>query len=361
METIAVSLGDRSYSIYVGTGILGSLGRLCRQKDLSRRALILTNPAISTLYGEPTRASLEEAGFETAIIQVPDGEGEKSLERASELYRMLLRHRMDRRSPLFALGGGVIGDLGGFVAATFMRGIPFIQVPTSLVAQVDASVGGKVAVNLPEGKNLVGAFYQPLFVLADVALLRTLPERELKAGLAEVIKYGIIADPELFRYLEVNLEAILARDPEVLTRIVLASCRIKARVVGQDEREEGQRAILNFGHTVGHAIEALTHYDRFRHGEAVAIGMVAAARLSLKRGLCQEEDLRRIRDLLVRAGLPTALPVPPGEILKALFFDKKVREAVPRLVLTKGIGHVTVSPVEDLKELEEVLASLYEI
>jgi len=360
VETIAVPLRDRSYPIYVGTGILTSVGRLAREKDLSRRALILTNPTIGTLYGEAARASLEEAGFETTVIEIPDGEGEKSLERAAFLYRELLRHRMDRRSPFFALGGGVIGDLGGFVAATFMRGIPLIQIPTSLVAQVDASIGGKVAVNLPEGKNLIGAFYQPLLVLADVGFLRTLPERELKAGLAEVVKYGVIADPGLFRYLELNLEAILARDQEALTEIVLTSCRIKAGIVAEDEREEGRRVILNFGHTVGHAIEALTGYTRFRHGEAVAIGMLAAAMLSFQRGLCREKDLQRIRDLLARIGLPTALPVPPGEIITAILYDKKVRETVPRLVLTKGIGHVTVSRVDDLKELEEVLASLQE-
>lgn len=358
MEIVDVKLGNRSYPIYIGAGILPRLGQLCLPFGFSKRALVLTNSEIGRLYGEGALSSLKAAGFETALVEVPEGEGEKSLERAALLYRELLKHRMDRRSPLFALGGGVIGDLGGFVAATFMRGIPFIPIPTSLVAQVDSSVGGKVAVNLPEGKNLVGAFYQPQLVLADVALLATLPERELKAGLVEVVKYGIIADKGFFEYLEENLEAVLARDPQALAYIVKVCCRIKAAVVEEDEKEQGLRAILNFGHTVGHALEALTGYRRLRHGEAVAIGMVAAARLSERRGLCGKEDVKRIRDLLTRLGLSLALPIRPREVIEALFYDKKVKEGVPYFVFTLGVGRVTVAPLHDVNGLEETLSAL---
>lgn len=356
MEIVNVKLGDRSYPIYIGAGILSRLGELCRPHGFSKRALVLTNPEIGRLYGEGVLSALWEAGFEAALVEVPEGEEEKSLERAALLYRELLKFRLDRRSPLFALGGGVIGDLGGFVAATFMRGIPFIPIPTSLVAQVDSSVGGKVAVNLPEGKNLVGAFYQPRLVLADVALLATLPERELRAGLVEVVKYGVIADKDFFEYLEANLEAILARDPQALAYLVKVCCRIKAAVVEEDEKEQGLRAILNFGHTVGHALEALTSYRHLRHGEAVAIGMVAAAKLSERRGLCRGEDVKRIQALLMRLDLPLALPVRPHDVIEALFYDKKVQEGVPHFVFTLGIGQVTVAPLHDMGELEEVLS-----
>lgn len=357
MEVVHVGLGDRSYPIYIGWNILHHLGELCAPLGFSKQASIVTNPEVGKLYGEAALSSLRQAGFEAVLLEVPEGEAEKSLKRAEALYRELLRHRMDRRSPLFALGGGVIGDLGGFVAATFMRGIPFVPIPTSLVAQVDSSIGGKVAVNLQEGKNLVGAFYQPRLVLADVNLLKTLPDRELRAGLVEVVKYGIIADKALFECLERNLDAILAKDSRALAHVVKASCRIKARVVEKDEREEGLRAILNFGHTVGHALEALTGYGPLRHGEAVAVGMVVAARLSHRRGLCPRADVERIRELLSRIGLSPALPVHPRDVVEALFYDKKVREGVLHFVLTEGIGHATVSPVEDVRELEEVLAT----
>lgn len=356
MGIVEVKLGDRSYPIYIGAGILPRLGQLLIPFGFSKRALVLTNPEMGRLYGQGVLSALCKAGFEVALVEVPEGEEEKSLERAARLYRELLRYRMDRRSLLFTLGGGVIGDLGGFVAATFMRGIPFVQIPTSLVAQVDSSIGGKVAVNLPEGKNLVGVFYQPKLVLADVTLLATLPERELKAGLVEVVKYGVIADRGFFEYLEENLEAVLARDPHALAYIVKVCCLIKASVVEEDEKEQGLRAILNFGHTVGHALEALTGYRCLRHGEAVAIGIVAAAKFSEWRGLCGKEDVKRIQELLTRLGLSLALPVRPREVIEALFYDKKVREGVPHFVFTLGIGQVRVAPLPNVHELEEILS-----
>jgi 3-dehydroquinate synthase len=262
---------------------------------------------------------------------------------------------MDRRSAVIALGGGVIGDLAGYAAATYLRGIPLIQVPTTLLAQVDSSVGGKTGVNLREGKNLVGAFYQPSLVVADTQTLESLPPRQLRAGLSEVVKYGMIADSELFGYIESHLDQVLRAEEEPLTFLVTWSCAIKAKVVEQDEREEGLRAILNFGHTVGHAIEAATGYRRLLHGEAVAIGMVVATALSVMRGLCGEEDLHRLRSLLRRIGLPTTSPIDLESIVKSIVYDKKIKNNMIYFVLTKGVGHVTVAPISDRRELRRAL------
>jgi 3-dehydroquinate synthase len=350
MEKITVHLGERSYPIYIGAGILRQAGELCRSMGLSPRGAMITNPTVGQLYTESILTSFMENGFALTVLEVPDGEEYKSLEWVGHLYRKLLPLGLDRRSPVIAFGGGVIGDLAGFVAATFMRGLPYIQIPTSLLAQVDSSVGGKVAVNLPEAKNMIGAFYQPRLVVSDVRFLQTLPPREFQAGLAEVVKYGVIADKAFFEWLEGSLVSILRQEEETLMHLVRTSCQIKARVVEVDERDEGPRAMLNFGHTVGHAIEAATGYGQYTHGEAIAIGMVVAAQLSHHLGLCSKEVPHRIVALLRRIGLPTQLPIKPGKLLKSIAYDKKVKNGMTHFVLTKDLGSVTVTPIFDLRE-----------
>lgn len=348
METVTVHLGERSYPIHIGADILRHVGELCRPLGLSLRGAVITNPTVGGLYAEAIVTSFAANGFTLTPLEVPDGEEYKSLEWAGHLYRRLLPLGLDRRSPVIALGGGVVGDLAGFVAATFMRGLPYIQVPTSLLAQVDSSVGGKVAVNLPEAKNMVGAFHQPRLVVSDIRLLRTLPPREFRAGLAEVVKYGVIADKAFFEWLEGNLPAILRQEEEVLISLVKTSCQIKAKVVEADEREGGLRAILNFGHTVGHAIEAATGYRQYTHGEAIAIGMVVAAELSHRMGLCSREVPQRVATLLRGIGLPTRLTIKPETLIESISFDKKIKESTNYFVLTKDLGSVTVTPVFDL-------------
>lgn len=355
--TVPVRLGDRSYHIHIGSDLLKGLGTLSAELPLTRRAVIVTNPVVNRLYGARVAASLRQVGFSVAIVEVPGGERAKSLGCVARLYQAFLRSRLERRCPVIALGGGVIGDLAGYAAATYLRGLPLIQVPTTLLAQVDSSVGGKVGVNLPEGKNLVGAFYQPSLVLADVQTLKSLPPRELRAGLAEVVKYGMIADPGLFSYLEARLDSILRAEEEPLTFLVARSCGIKAKVVERDEREDGLRAILNFGHTVGHALEAATGYRRLLHGEAVAVGMVVATTLSVKRGLCEEGDLHRLRSLLQKIGLPVTTSVKPNNLLKTAGYDKKVKNNMIHMILTKGIGHVTVAAISDPGELRAALVA----
>ncbi len=347
MEKVTVNLRDRGYPIYIGAEILPEIGELSRPLGLSGRGALITNPVVGPLYSQQVISSFEQAGIALTCLEIPDGEESKSLEVAGRLYDRLLPLGLDRRSPIVALGGGVIGDLAGFVGATFMRGLPLIHVPTSLLAQVDSSVGGKVGINLVQAKNMVGVFYQPRLVVSDVCLLRTLPLRELKAGMAEVVKYGVIGDKAFFEWLEANVAAILERTEGLMIHIVQTSCRIKADVVERDERDEGIRAILNFGHTVGHALEAATAYSELSHGEAVAIGMVAAARISYQMGLCNEEVPMRLERLLGRIGLPTALPFDPDNILQSIGYDKKLRNSMNYFVLTKDVGTVTVAPILD--------------
>jgi len=305
---IFVNLAERGYPIYIGSGLLAAAGRYLTDISPGERALLVTNPLVRALYGHLVEKSLREAGLLVITAEAPDGEEAKSLAVAEKLYDRAYTAGLDRQSPVIALGGGVVGDLAGFVAATYMRGVPFVQLPTTLLAQVDSSVGGKVAVNHPRGKNIIGAFYQPKLVLADPDVLTTLEPRELKAGLAEVIKYGVIADAGFFAWLEANLEKILAREPEALARAVAVSCRIKAQVVEEDETEQDRRAILNFGHTVGHALEAFTGYELYRHGEAVAVGMAVEARIAVALGVFPEKEAARLELLLQRAGLPAAVP-----------------------------------------------------
>ncbi|MFM7101741.1 MAG: 3-dehydroquinate synthase [Verrucomicrobiota bacterium] len=343
MRLVQVPLGDRSYPILVGGKLLPALGEHCRKLGLGRRGVLLTDSQVGPRYAEGAADSLRLAGFEMATVTVPAGEVSKSLATFQRCHDALAAHRLERRSFVVALGGGVVGDLAGFVAATHLRGLAFVQVPTTLLAQVDSSVGGKVGVNLKAGKNLVGAFHQPRLVLCDLDTLATLPDREYRAGLAEVIKYGIIHDAPLFRRLERDLDRLLARDPAVLASVVARCCAIKAEVVGQDETESGLRAILNFGHTIGHGLEAISRYGRYLHGEAISIGQVAAARLSVAHAGLPAADAARIRALLLRAGLPVTVTLSPSQrsrLLAAMQLDKKVSGGEIRFVLARKIGQV---------------------
>ncbi|WP_041969300.1 3-dehydroquinate synthase [Geobacter sp. OR-1] len=346
---VTVSLGDRSYGIAIGSGTLGNLGQECLKLEIGKKVAIITNPTVAGYYLASVRTSLESAGFNVAVVEIPDGEEFKNLDTVASVYNDLVDAGMNRGGFVVALGGGVVGDLAGFAAATFLRGIEFVQVPTTLLSQVDSSVGGKTGVNLDKGKNLVGAFHQPRFVLIDVMTLSTLPEREFIGGLAEVIKYGAVLDAELFGFLEQHSEEILARDPEPLKQIISWCCRLKADVVAQDERETGLRAVLNFGHTLGHAVELLTGYGKYSHGEAVAIGMVAAASFSEQKGFAAPEDTARIRALLARMGLPAEAPqFAPGEYIASLVRDKKSRDGGITFVCNKGIGGFSFERVTDL-------------
>jgi 3-dehydroquinate synthase len=339
-EVLTVELGERSYSIVIDAGSLDDLGTLLAERCQPQRCAVVTNPTVGKHYLDRTLAALQAAGFTPLTVEIPDGEQFKSFASLTSIYDRLLTAKLDRSAPLIALGGGVIGDLTGFAAATYLRGVPFVQVPTTLLAQVDSSVGGKTGVNHPLGKNLIGAFYQPSLVVIDVTTLSTLPRRELVAGLVEVIKYGVILDAELFALLERDLERLLGRDESLLTQIVSRCCSLKAAVVQRDEREQDYRSILNFGHTLGHAVEALTDYKRYLHGEAVAIGMVFAARLSRARGLCSDETEKRIVRLLERAGL--AVDVPHGlssaDIAAAVAGDKKVSGGKIKFVCVEDLG-----------------------
>lgn len=358
MRTVKVPLADRSYPIYIGRDVLGRLGRECARQKLGRRCAIISDRNVAAIYSKAARESLVAAGFDPILVTVPAGETAKALSVVQRCYDQLAAARLERKSFVVALGGGVVGDLAGFVAATYLRGIPFVQVPTTLLAQVDSSVGGKVGVNLKAGKNLVGAFYQPRFVLCDLASLDTLPVREFRAGLAEVIKYGIIYDAPLFSRLERNLEALLAREEGPLGAVVARCCQIKADVVGQDETEGGLRAILNYGHTIGHAIEAISGYGQYLHGEAISIGQVAAAHLSAAVLGLAARDVTRIRALFTRVGLPTELALSTSQrarLLAAMQLDKKVSQGEIKFVLARRIGAVEYGQRIDMALLNQVL------
>jgi 3-dehydroquinate synthase len=356
METLTVDLRDRRYSICIGAGMLEGLGSRLPEITKGRRAAVITNPVVAQLYRDTVVASLQKAGIEPLVIEVPDGEEHKNLAWLTFLFDRLLDAKLDRESAVIALGGGVIGDLAGFAAATFLRGVPLVQVPTTLLAQVDSSVGGKTAVNHPAGKNLIGAFYQPRLVWADVRTLETLPRRELRAGLAEVIKYGATLSASLFDLLEERLESVLALQEELLIDVVRQCCALKAKVVVEDERESGLRAILNFGHTAGHAIEMLTEYRRFLHGEAVAMGMAFAARLCSARGFCPPEAAERVIRLLERAGLPVDVPqeLLGQHLAAAMETDKKAAGGKIKFVCLEEIGKARF----ELLTAEEIVASV---
>ncbi len=344
MITVPVNLGPRSYNIYIGSGILCRLGGWVRESTTGDRALLVSNPRVLALYGEIVSKSLGEHGYQVIPAEMGDGEEYKNLATLEKLYELACARGLDRGCPIIALGGGVTGDTAGLAAATYLRGVPFVQVPTSLLAQVDSSVGGKVAVNLPAGKNIIGAFYQPKLVVADMDALRTLPRREIKCGLAEIIKYGVISDAGFFCWLEENIERLLSLDESALAQAVALACRSKAQVVETDETEQGRRAILNFGHTAGHALEALSGYKVFCHGEAVAAGMAVAARLAVAMGLLPEEQERRIVALINLAGLPVELPpsLDSQEIIAAMRRDKKSRAGKLTFVLPLDIGSVKI-------------------
>jgi 3-dehydroquinate synthase len=360
MRIVPVRLGERSYSIKIGGGLLARLGAECARLKLGRRVAIITDAHVEPLLAAVAKDSLIEAGFEPVVITVPAGETAKNLNFVQSCYDQLAAHRLERKSFVVALGGGVVGDLAGFVAATYLRGVPFVQVPTTLLSQVDSSVGGKVGVNLAAGKNLVGAFYQPKLVLCDLDSLKTLPAREFASGMAEVIKYGIIYDARFFGQLERQLPRLLAQDSKVLAAVIARCCEIKAEVVGQDETEGGLRAILNFGHTIGHAIENISGYGKYLHGEAISIGQVLAARLSVVQHGLPSADADRVEKLFVRAGLPVAIKLSPAQRQKlfgAMLLDKKVSAGEVKFVLAKKIGAVDFGCLVPKELIERVLAS----
>lgn len=361
MRTVNVELGDRSYPVLIGGGLLETVGAECARRVSGRRCAVISDSNVAPLYGGKVLASLEAAGFQPHLIAVQAGEKAKSLKVVQSGYDQLAELRLDRKSPVIALGGGVVGDLAGFLAATYMRGVPFIQIPTTLLAQVDSSVGGKVGVNLKAGKNLVGAFYQPKLVLCDLDTLNTLPARELSAGLAEVIKYGVIFDAAFFERLEKEMPRIMARDSEALAPVIARCCEIKAEVVGQDETESGLRAILNFGHTVGHAIEATAGYGKYLHGEAVAIGSAAAARLSQRVLGLPADDAARLVALQRAAGLPVSIKLSAlqrAKITHAMTLDKKSGGGEIKFVLARRLGQVEFGLKVPSETLQEVLLQL---
>lgn len=354
MKTLNVDLGDRSYPIFIGQNLLGETG-LLQPYIVSKQVLIVTNDTVAPLYLNTLLAMLGDYECHTVVLK--DGEQYKTLETLNQIFDAALKNKLNRQLTIIALGGGVIGDMAGFAAACYQRGVNFIQIPTTLLAQVDSSVGGKTAVNHPLGKNMIGAFYQPRCVLADTATLDTLPDRELSAGIAEVIKYGVIRDQAFFEWLEQNIDALVARDKEALAWAIEQSCRNKAEIVEQDEHEKGMRALLNLGHTFGHAIETASGYGVWLHGEAVAAGIAMAAHLSNRLGWLPSGDMRRITDLIARAKLPvsppTAMTVAQFKDLMAV--DKKVENGKLRLVLLKGLGAALTTADFDASTFEAFL------
>jgi 3-dehydroquinate synthase len=343
VRTVHVPLGNRSYNIKIAPGLIDRVGSECARLKLASRCAIVTDTNVGKRYARAVFNSLAAAGFAPSLTIVQPGETAKSLKTVQSCYDQLAAQRLERESFIVALGGGVVGDLTGFLAATYLRGIAFVQVPTTLLSQVDSSVGGKVGVNLKAGKNLVGAFYQPKLVLCDLNALKTLPEREFRAGFAEVIKYGILYDAKLFAQLERHLPKILRRDQAVLSPVIARCCEIKAEVVGKDETEGGLRAILNFGHTIGHAIENISGYGTYLHGEAISIGQVAAAKLSRKILGLPERDVERIENLFRNAGLPVQIGLDSRKrqkLLDAMRLDKKVSGGEIKFVLAEKIGKV---------------------
>ncbi|HEV2268191.1 MAG TPA: 3-dehydroquinate synthase [Steroidobacteraceae bacterium] len=355
METLRVELGSRSYPILIGQGLLGEPA-VFEQHLPARDLLIVSNTVVAPLYLHGLEATLRPRRVVATIL--PDGESHKTLANVGRILDVLVANRFGRDCAVVALGGGVVGDMAGFAAATYQRGVGFAQVPTTLLAQVDSSVGGKTGVNHPGGKNLIGAFHQPAVVVADTGTLATLPARELRAGLAEVIKYGLICDAGFFLWLEAHIDALLAGDAAALAHVVRRSCEIKAEIVGRDEREQGDRALLNLGHTFGHAVESATGYKEWLHGEAIGAGLVMAARMSRESGYLTSEELDRVTDLVARTGLPTHVSnVTPDVALEHMRIDKKVQAGRIRLVLLRGIGSAFVTADYAEPALRDTLAA----
>lgn len=347
IQQVPIQLGDRSYAIQIGPGLLGDPAAWAGLPEAAN-ALIVTNSTVAPLYASRLQAQIANRHRIIHTVVLPDGEEHKTWQTLNLIFDALLSHGCDRKTLIYALGGGVVGDMSGFAAASYMRGVPFVQVPTTLLAQVDSSVGGKTAINHPLGKNMIGAFYQPQRVVCDLDTLKTLPARELSAGLAEVIKYGPIADMAFLHWIETNMAALLARDPAALAHAVRRSCEIKAWVVGQDERESGMRAILNFGHTFGHAIESGLGYGEWLHGEAVGCGMVMAAELSRRLGLVDEAFARRLTTLIHAAGLPITGPrLGVARYMELMRVDKKAEAGEIRFVVIDGPGQAAVRAAPD--------------
>jgi 3-dehydroquinate synthase len=360
MIQLEVDLGDRSYPIYIGDNLLGRQGLLDSHIP-GRNVLVVSNDTVAPLYLDQTLAMLADKRVETCIL--PDGEQYKNLDILNRIYDVLLQKKLDRNTTIIALGGGVVGDMAGFAAASYQRGVHLIQIPTTLLSQVDSSVGGKTGVNHPLGKNMIGAFYQPRAVIADTGTLNTLPERELRAGIAEVIKYGLIRDPEFFFWLEQNMAVLLQRDGAALAYAIEISCRNKAEVVSMDERESGQRALLNLGHTFGHAIETGLGYGEWLHGEAVAAGMCMAARMSRQLGWIELRDEERCIVLIAQAGLPVHAPVALDveRFIELMSVDKKMLDGVLRLVLLKAIGQAVITDAYTPDQLADSIRASYPV
>jgi 3-dehydroquinate synthase len=355
MKRTGVRLGRNSYDICIGSGLLAQAGHLLKESGFSDKLVIITDTRVRGLYEKALGQSLTGEGFKIDILEVSEGEEQKSLETAGRLYSELSDLRAERTTPILALGGGVIGDLSGFVAATYMRGVPLVQVPTTLLAQVDSSIGGKVAVDHGRVKNKIGAFYQPRLVIADISILKSLSAKEISEGLAEVIKYAVIRDKEFFTFLEINLEQIKSLNEELLEEVVLRSAQIKAEIVEHDELDLGLRHILNYGHTVGHAIESVSDF-KVGHGEAVALGMIAAGRISNKLGMLTRQELFRIEELIGKAGLPTKMPgLDVKKLMKAMEFDKKMAKGKIQFVLLRSMGEAFITDEVSPTLVEQVL------
>ena len=354
MQTLNVNLGERSYPIYIGKDLLGN-PELVKPYVTGHQVMIVSNVTVAPLYLEQTQQAFNDFACESVIL--PDGEEFKSLEVLNSIFDALLEKRFERKCTLVALGGGVIGDMAGFAAACYQRGVPFIQIPTTLLSQVDSSVGGKTGVNHPQGKNMIGAFYQPRCVIADTDTLNTLDDRQLSAGIAEVIKYGLIRDPEFLQWLEANMDKLLQRDAGALAHAIECSCQNKAEVVAADEKEGGVRATLNLGHTFGHAIEAATGYGKWLHGEAVGTGMLMAADLSARMGMLTEDDVKRVDNLIDHARLPTRAPanMDYATFMKYMSVDKKVEAGAIRFVLLKAIGQAIITSDYDDRLLKATI------
>lgn len=363
LKELTVALGARSYQIEIGTGLLEQCGEKIAPLVKGRQAAVVTDSNVGPLYSTMVQKSLEQQGFAVTVVTIPAGEGSKSWQQAEQILTVLLEHRFHRDACVIALGGGVVGDLAGFVASVYQRGIAFVQIPTSLLAQVDSSVGGKVAVNHALGKNMIGAFYQPQLVLVDLDTLQTLEQRHWQNGLAEVVKYGVIYDAEFFRYLQQHTAAILQRDLQAAAEIIANCCRLKAEVVALDEREGGVRAKLNYGHTIGHGLELAGHYQGYLHGEAVAVGMVLAVRYAAQKGMCDAEVETEVAALLRQFMLPTKADAALAltEVMDSMMLDKKVQDGKLVFILPEALGRVKIIKDVSQEEIAALLQKEFEV